>query len=157
MIWIFGIIIVAVLIFTISSSSSKVADAQASAEFNDRVDSRVKAYRDFIRRNDTKPEWTQMSDNELDDMISSTVTNYNESYENVTFIPLVGGFVGWLAVSLGIASIIKDDYGVYGFLISVGLGIGIGIVTSKMLSNLIHKNIDRRFLRAGWDISKLRL
>ena len=88
MIFIFGIIAIIVVISLISAASrsgEQIAAAQASAEWENRMVSRVAAYRDYIRRegdNDLK----KLSDNELEDMISDAVRGVASDIGYVVYI-----------------------------------------------------------------------
>ncbi len=160
MIWIIGIIIVFVLIFAISSSGSKIADAQANAELENRMVSRIEAYRDFIRREGGKPEWEKMTDNELEDQIASAIRNYNKSHDGVGFISRIIFVVGCAATVAGALFFFTknfiDEYGAgTSTLILLGIGVGGGVIIAWVLSNLFRKKIDNDFINRGWDIEKL--
>ncbi len=165
MIFMIGIIVIAVvLIVVMRSSSRRIAEVQNRAEFERRMDSRIDSYRDFIRREMKDPDIENQTDNELNDYIALHIRSYNSEqsnadglWKNILFGFAALGVFGAFALPNNILDLIFSDPMIKGVLIYSLIIIVSGYIIGTITSKIIKRKIDKRFLDAGWDINQLRL
>lgn len=166
-IWIFGIIALVVVISLISTSSSsgnQIAAAQASAEWESRMASRVAAYKDYIRREGDE-SWKKLSDNELEDMIANAMRGLARDITDARSLVKMAFWVTGAVVVITaffllpkieyIRKIMQDIGFPIFFIVLIVAVFGTGFVASRIVSAWREKAIERKWSRGGWDVSKL--
>ena len=165
MIYIFAIIAIIVVISLISTSgrtAKQIAAAQASAEWENKMVSRVAAYRDFIRREGDE-DLKKLSDNELEDMIANAVRGvandigYLSSLQSwafwLTIIPAILGF-GFLGKMI-VGGSPEGQTAVIILAVSGVCGVIAAYLFSKQVVSWRGNAIERTWEARGWDVSKL--
>lgn len=91
MIWLFLIVVVLIVVFSLAMSAQRAEEARSREEFSTLAQSRVTAYVDFLKRTAQAPETAGMTDNEIQDFIHRNIREYaNEQKGGNVIIGLIG-------------------------------------------------------------------
>lgn len=163
MIWILGIvalIVVIALISAIGRSGDQVAAAQASAEWERRMASRVAAYRDYLRR-EGDDDWQKMSDNELDDLIENAIRLFARDIQEARSLAKLAFWVTGAAVTIcgvvyleSLQSYVKDMSPLVFMSLWMIAVLGSGYAMSRIVGAWRVKAVENRWSR-GWEVDKL--
>ncbi|WP_422031756.1 hypothetical protein [Roseovarius sp.] len=164
MIYLIGIVAIIVFIALIGAlgrSDKQYAAAQASADFERRMASRVVAYRDYLRREGDE-SWQKLSDHELEDLIGNAIrglaADFREARGLAKAVFWVPGAVFTIIVVYNIESW-RQSLTEMGPLLVIGIWIAIvfgsGFVAALAVAYWRDTAIARKWTRAGWDINRL--
>ena len=150
MIWIIGFIVVVLILGAISSVAETAGKAQKSAEFNSLLNVRVDAYQDYLRRTPEGERYEDMSNNELKELLATTIRQYKKEEKNSRIFPAIMsvGAVGF-SLFVGIAE--------QNLIAGVVLGLLSGILGNAWLNKRARRDLEKKYRQKGFDVDRLRI
>jgi len=146
MIWLALIIVVVIIFAAVSSSNKKAAEAQEKAELGELSKSRIQAYQDYLRRTSTDKKIKAMTDNELQDYLSSTMREYTKRKKEAS-----DTYQGCFWITAIICAILASVTEIVALLFPP---IAIGMWAYKQY-NAVVKVVENRVNEKGLDLSRM--
>ena len=139
MVWIIGIVVVFLVIGALNKASEATKKAEEDRAFDQALQSRTAAETDRIRREVTAGPLSQMTDNEIKDLIAKSARELKQASD-------VGNGIGAIILLAGLgfgafAGFTQEKWDPFFIFGAIGLGVGYGVaqLTIKSAKKTIAK------------------
>lgn len=166
MIWIVAIIAI-IVVFSLAAgligSDKAVARSQARLERENRIVSRVAAYRDYIRREGDEA-LQRLSDNELEDLIANAMRGIANDIDDIRSLTKFAFWASGALVTVALFAApgaiepiwqyVPKSYPVF-MVLWVLTVLGTAYAISRLVSSWRARVTARKWEARGWDVSRL--